>query len=160
MKKILYILCFSPCLFYGQEQLSLDDILTIDSKNNFLKVVIESGYSEGNTTSEKTYYGKGFKEEKSQATDWAEYTSEKEEFYFEQSDLSFVRKHGKDGVCYYDAIIADIKKQCEFLKIMNHDSKKNGDINFATYSCPGAKFKGPIGYAQVEGNGVIQEFSK
>ena len=37
-------------------------------------------------------------------------------------------------------------------------SLKAGDVDFATYNCPGAKFKGSIGFAQVHGNGVVQEF--
>ena len=97
MKKILFLLFF-PFSVFAQEQLSLDNILTISDKNSFLKEVIENGYSEGNSTKDKIYYGKGFKKEKTQATDWAEYTLASGEFYFEQSNLAFVRKNGN---CYY-----------------------------------------------------------
>ena len=96
MKKILFLLFF-PFSVFAQEQLSLDNILTISDKNSFLKEVIENGYSEGNSTKDKIYYGKGFKKEKTQATDWAEYTLASGEFYFEQSNLAFVRKNGN---CY------------------------------------------------------------
>lgn len=158
MKKALLILILCPLFVFSQETLSLNDILTINSKDAFLKVVIENGYSEGNTTSDKIYYGKGFKSDKTQATDWAEYTLNKGEFYFEQSDLAFVRKHGKDGACYFDLIVAEIKNTCEHLNVMMHDSKKNGKVNFSTYKCNDAKYKGSIGFAQIDGNGVIQEF--
>ena len=60
MKKILFLLFF-PFSVFAQEQLSLDNILTISDKNSFLKEVIENGYSEGNSTKDKIYYGKGFK---------------------------------------------------------------------------------------------------
>ena len=154
MKKLLFLLFVCPVLVFGQESLSLNDILTINSKDAFLKVVIENGYSQGNSSGDKIYYGKGLSKDKAKATDWAEYTMSNGEFYFEQSNLSFVEKNGN---CYYNLIVADIKKNCEFTSISKH-SGKAGDVDFATYNCPGAKFKGSIGFAQVHGNGVVQEF--
>tara|TARA_B100001287_G_scaffold72449_1_gene60096 strand:+ start:6989 stop:7471 length:483 start_codon:yes stop_codon:yes gene_type:complete len=158
MKNFFYLILLCPIFLFGQQTLSLGDILTIDSKEAFLKVAIENGYSEGNTNKEKIYYGKGFKGDKSQATDWAEYTLDVGEFYFEQSDLSYVRKHSKKIACYYDMLVSEIKDKCEYQKIMIHDSKKNGEVNFSTYKCANSKFKGNIGFAQVDGNGIIQEF--
>lgn len=158
MKRLLILLLVCPLIIFGQGKLSLNDILTIDSKDAFLKVVIENGYSEGNTTNDKIYYGKGFINDKLQATDWAEYTINKGEFYFEQSDLSFVRKHTKKVGCYYDLLVDEIKNTCEHQKVMMHESKKNGQVNFSTYKCSSSKFNGSIGFAQVDGNGIIQEF--
>ena len=43
---------------------------------------------------------------------------------------------------------------------MKHSSSKNGSVNFTTYKCSGAKYKGYLGFAQVDGNGVIQLFPK
>ena len=160
MKRFILLLFIIPIINQAQEKLSLNDILTIDSKETFLKVVIENGYSEGNTNSDKIYYGKGFKNNKIQATDWAEYTIVKGEFYFEQSDLAYVRKHGKKDGCYYDILVTDIKNTCDHQKVMMHDSKKNGEVNFSTYKCSNSKFNGLIGFAQVDGNGIIQEFPK
>ena len=62
MKKLFFVLLF-PVSFFAQEKLTLDNILTISDKNSFLKEVIENGYSEGNSTKDKIYYGKGFKKE-------------------------------------------------------------------------------------------------
>ena len=137
MKKILFLLFF-PISIFAQEQLSLDNILTISDKNSFLKEVIENGYSEGNSTKDKIYYGKGFKKEKTQATDWAEYTLSNGEFYFEQSNLAFVRKNGD---CYYDVIVSDVKSKCSFLEIKEHTGKSR-TVNFATYDCPAKKSQG------------------
>ena len=155
MKKVLFLILF-PISIISQEQLSLENILTISDKNSFLKEVIENGYSEGNSTKDKIYYGKGFKKEKTQATDWAEYTLSNGEFYFEQSNLAFVRKNGN---CYYDVIVSDLKSKCSFLKIKEHKGKSR-TVNFATYDCPGKSYKGDIGFAQVNGNGVVLLFSK
>ncbi|MDG2344178.1 MAG: hypothetical protein P8L23_06335 [Flavobacteriales bacterium] len=158
MKKIIFILLLAPLFSLGQEKLSLKNVLNISDKDSFLKEVIENGYSEGNSTKDKIYYGKGMSKDKTLATDWAEYTLTNGEFYFEQGDLTSARKRAKDGACYYDLIVSDIKNQCQHVKVMVHDSKKNGEVNFSTYQCSGAKFKGNIGFAQIDGNGVIQEF--
>jgi hypothetical protein len=70
----------------------------------------------------------------------------------------FVRKHKKKITCYYDIIVSDIKKSCKQLENMMHESTRNGEVNFSTYKCEAAKFKGNIGFAMVKNNGVIQEF--
>ena len=156
MKNILFILFVCPLVALGQEALSLNDILTINSKDAFLKVVIENGYSEGNSTATKIYYAKGLSKDKTKATDWAEFSIDNGEFYFEQSSLSYARKNDN---CYYDQIVSEIKKQCEYAKIATHSSN-TGEVKFTTYTCPGAKYSGMLGFAQDHGNGIIQEFPK
>jgi len=160
MKKILAILIFLPSFLMAQDKLTFSDIIKIKNQDIFLKTVIEKGYSEGNSTSEKIYYGKGLSKDKMEATDWAEFTTLNGEFYFEQSNLEYSRKRSKGKLCYYDQIVSEIKSTCEYNKIMKHSSSKNGSVNFTTYKCPGAKYKGYLGFAQVDGNGVIQLFPK
>ena len=75
-------------------------------------------------------------------------------FCFEQSSLSYARKNDN---CYYDQIVSEIKKQCEYAKIATHSSN-TGEVKFTTYTCPGAKYSGMLGFAQDHGNGIIQEF--
>jgi hypothetical protein len=43
---------------------------------------------------------------------------------------------------------------------MKHSSTTNGSVNFTTYKCDGAKYKGYLGFAQIDGNGVVQLFPK
>ena len=160
MKKILAILILLPSFLMAQDKLTYSDIIKIKNQDIFLKTVIEKGYSEGNTTSEKIYYGKGLSKDKMEATDWAEFTTLSGEFYFEQSNLEYSRKRAKGKLCYYDQIVSEIKSTCEYNKIMKHSSSKNGSVNFTTYKCSGAKYKGYLGFAQVDGNGVIQLFPK
>ena len=69
-------------------------------------------------------------------------------------------KYSKGKKCYYDQIVSEIKNTCEYNKIMKHSSAKNGSVNFTTYKCPGSKYKGYLGFAQIDGNGVIQLFPK
>jgi len=158
MKKLFTILFLIPIVLSAQNQLTLSDILTINDKDSFLNIVKEKKYLEGNSTTDKIYFGKGLSKDKTQATDWAEYTLNKNEFYFEQSDVAFVRKHKKKITCYYDIIVSDIKKSCKQLENMTHESTRNGEVNFSTYKCEAAKFMGNIGFAMVKNNGVIQEF--
>ena len=160
MKKLITLLFLVPTFLFAQGNLAFGDIIKIKNQDLFLRTVIENGYSEGNSTSEKIYYGKGLSKDKTEATDWAEYTILNGEFYFEQSNLQYVRKRSKDKSCYYDQIVSEIKNTCEYYKIMKHSSSKNGSINFTTYKCAGAKFKGYLGFAQIDGNGVVQLFPK
>jgi len=160
MKKFIAFLLLIPTFLMAQEKLSFSDIIKINSQDLFLKTVIENGYSEGNSTSEKLYYGKGLSKDKMEATDWAEFTTLSGEFYFEQSNLQYVRKRSKQKSCYYDQIVSEIKNTCEYNKIMKHSSTKNGSVNFTTYKCAGAKYKGYLGFAQIDGNGVVQLFPK
>ena len=160
MKKILAIIILLPSFLMAQDKLTYSDIIKIKNQDIFLKTVIEKGYSEGNSTSEKIYYGKGLSKDKMEATDWAEFTTLSGEFYFEQSNLEYSRKRAKGKLCYYDQIVSEIKSTCEYNKIMKHSSSKNGSVNFTTYKCSGAKYKGYLGFAQVDGNGVIQLFPK
>ncbi|MAT67141.1 MAG: hypothetical protein CL830_01930 [Crocinitomicaceae bacterium] len=160
MKKILALLILLPSFLMAQEKLTYSDIIKIKNQDLFLKTVIEKGYSEGNSTSEKLYYGKGLSKDKMEATDWAEFTTLSGEFYFEQSNLEYSRKRAKGKPCYYDQIVSEIKSTCEYNKIMKHSSSKNGSVNFTTYKCPGAKYKGYLGFAQIDGNGVVQLFPK
>ena len=160
MKKLITLLFLAPTFLFAQGNLAFSDIIKIKNQDLFLRTVIENGYSEGNSTSEKIYYGKGLSKDKTEATDWAEYTILNGEFYFEQSNLQYVRKRSKDKSCYYDQIVTEIKNTCEYYKIMKHSSTKNGSINFTTYKCPGAKYKGYLGFAQIDGNGVVQLFPK
>jgi hypothetical protein len=160
MKKVIALLFLIPTFIMAQEKLSFSNIIKINSQDLFLKTVIENDYSEGNSTSEKIYYGKGLSKNKMEATDWAEFTIPTGEFYFEQSNLQYARKRSKPKSCYYDQIVSEIKNTCEYYKIMRHSSTKNGSVNFTTYKCPGAKFKGYLGFAQIDGNGVVQLFPK
>jgi hypothetical protein len=160
MKNIFIFLFLTPSIFVAQDQLTFNDLLKIKNQDVFLKTVIEKGYSEGNSTGEKSYYGIGFSKDKTEATDWAKFTNLTSEFYFEQSNLEYARKFSKGKNCYYDQIVIEIKNTCEYNKILKHSSSQNGSVNFSTYKCPGAKYKGYLGFAQVDGNGVIQLFPK
>ena len=103
MKRFIIFLFAFPYILFAQDQLTFSDILKIKNQDIFLKTVIEKGYSEGNSTANKLYYGLGLSKDKSEATDWAEFTTLNSEFYFEQSNLEYVRKYS-EGKCYYDQI--------------------------------------------------------
>ena len=104
MKRFFILLFVFPHIIFAQDQLSFSDILKIN-QDTFLKTVIEKGYSEGNSTAEKLYYGLGLSKDKSEATDWAKVTILNSEFYFEQSNLEYVRKYAKGKKCYFDQVV-------------------------------------------------------
>ena len=56
MKKLFTILFLIPIVLSAQNQLTLSDILTINDKDSFLKIVKEKSYSEGNLKSDKIYF--------------------------------------------------------------------------------------------------------
>ena len=45
----------------------------------------------------------------------------------------------------------------EVTKNLYKNQKQN---KFTTYDCPGKSYKGEIGFAQVDGNGIVLLFSK
>ena len=53
-----------------------------------------------------------------------------------------------------------ILKQNAILGIKDHKGKTKKVNNFTTYDCPGKSYKGEIGFAQVDGNGIVLLFSK
>ena len=65
MKRFFILLFAFPHIIFAQDQLSFSDILKIKNQDTFLKTVIEKGYSEGNSTAEKLYYGLGLSKDKS-----------------------------------------------------------------------------------------------
>ena len=64
MKKLIALIFLIPSLLIAQDKLTYSDIINIKNQDLFLKTVIEKGYSEGNSKSDKLYYGKGLSKDK------------------------------------------------------------------------------------------------
>ena len=117
MKKILFLLFF-PISIFAQEQLTLDNILTISDKNSFQRRLLKTDILK-EILQRQDLLWKRIQKKKTQATDWAEYTFQMESF-FEQATLC-----KKNGDCYYDVIVSDVKSKCSFLKLKNTLKIKN-----------------------------------
>tara|TARA_B100001250_G_scaffold228846_1_gene196441 strand:+ start:204 stop:665 length:462 start_codon:yes stop_codon:yes gene_type:complete len=135
MKQLLLILFFFPLLIYSQANLSFYDIKQINSKQMFLKVVLENGFQKSSDDWRLSYgYNLTKKDEGNTATTWASfYTSKEFRFDFYKANLESVR--------IYERIVQKIQTSCEFKKVRQEDS-----YDAIYYSCPGSKYIGWIGY--------------
>ena len=162
MKKLLFFLLIIPSIGNSQVK-SFDDLKQINSAQQFKRVVIENGYeknprndnveiflSYGIDLKKQTngYYGSSYFGEYFIGDDNI-FGIKKDEWNFQFSDLSYYRKN---GICYYDIIVDEIKNQCKFYKV--DEDKYGRDI--VLYSCAGSTYKGKIGFFTNENTGFIK----
>ena len=137
MKQLLLILFFFPLLIYSQESLLFYDIKQINSKQMFLKVVLENGFEknvEKTKDSELVYvYNLTEKDDGIEGSTFAYYypLAETFSFYFYEGNSESSR--------VFEGIINKIQSECVFKEV---DEKS--DIIY--YSCSGSKYNGWIGY--------------
>tara|TARA_B110000879_G_C10819118_1_gene373412 strand:+ start:42 stop:572 length:531 start_codon:yes stop_codon:yes gene_type:complete len=171
MKKLLLLLLIVPSIGNSQVK-SFDDLKQINSVQQFKKVVLENGYEKNlENVYEEFYlsYGVGLEKQNNGATDesdtwgasyWASYITAEDlysklrddkpnEWAFEFPDLSYDRKN---GICYYDIIVDEIKNQCKFYKV--GEDERGREI--VLYSCVGTSYQGKIGYLTDKGLGIIK----
>ena len=86
--------------------------------------------------------------ENSRASAWAYFYKSNETFEF----IFF--KFNIDSQNTYNEIVLDIQSSCNF-----HSIDENSDYDIIYYGCPGAKFKGIIGYYD-EGNDNLRILTK
>ena len=143
MRIFLFILILLPFSSFNQEKLDLRDLKSISSKSTFQKVVLENGFSKNSAVEWKLNYGykldKNFSDpDKYQAVTWASFYYSNETFMFQ-----FYNQEP------YNRIVRQIQSSCNFHSI---DERTDYDIIF--YGCPGARFKGVIGYCD-NGDGSL-----
>ena len=140
MRIFLFILILSPLLSFNQEKLDLRDLKSISSKSTFQKVVLENGFSKNPDVDWYLSYGhdldKNFSDpDDYQASTWAFFYNYDETFSFQFYKLNM------ESEMSYNRIVRQIQSSCNFHSI---DEKSDYDIIY--YGCPGARFKGIIGY--------------
>ena len=162
MKKLLLLLLIIPSIGNSQVK-SFDDLKQINSAQQFKRVVLENGYEKNpRNDNVEIYLSYGINLKKRNdgyygASYWGEYFIgddnrfgiKKNEWRFEFPDLSYDRKN---GICYYDIIVDEIKNQCKFYKV---DEDQYGN-EIVLYSCVGVSYQGKIGYYTDEGDGNIK----
>ena len=161
MKKLLLLLLIIPSIGNSQVK-SFDDLKQINSVQQFKRVAIENGYEKNpkNVYDKDLSYGIGFEKNKVTplnpsgytATYWGHYRigdDNPNEWGFEFPKLSYYRKN---GICYYDIIVDEIKNQCKFYKV---DEDEYG-TEIVLYSCVGTSYQGKIGYYTDKGSGYIK----
>ena len=140
MRIFLFLLIFVPLLSFNQEKLDLRDLKSISSKSTFQKVVLENGFSKVPEIEWKLTYGYDLDKDFSdpddyRASTWASFYYSDETFMFQFYKLDM------DSEMSYKRIVRQIQSSCNF-----HSIDEGSDYDIIYYGCPGAKFKGVIGY--------------
>ena len=140
MRIFLFILILSPLLSFNQSKLDLRDLKSISSKSTFQKVVLENGFSKNSAIEYKLSYGHNLDKDFSDPSDyrastWASF------YYSDETFLFQFYKLDSDSEMSYNRIVRQIQSSCNF-----HSIDENSDYDIIYYGCPGAKFKGVIGY--------------
>lgn len=140
MKTLNLIIALLLCTqAYGQV-MDLDTLLEIDSKNAYLKTVIENGYSQAANQRE------GF------LVYELEYSAGKIGSYY-----SLLTTDVEWGFLYpvytmaFNIIVAAIKERCRFETIYKFTEKQT----FSCYSCPKAKASGYIGFTNDQAPSIL-----
>ena len=144
MKKLLLLLLSIPLMSFGQE-ITYDELMTINSEDTFKRVVIENSFefSKGENFIIYGYKLETDKEGDDIATKWASYDKTFGNFLFQ-----FI-KDGLFSDLEFNRIVSDIKSKCEYFEI-------NGE--YVTYNCADASFEGQIGFKTADGSGFVISF--
>ena len=153
MRIFLSLLIFVPLLSFNQSKLDLRDLKSISSKSTFQKVVLENGFSKSSVEDWRLSYGynldKDYQDPKDyRASTWAFFYLN--ETYYEDFMFRFF-KPNLESEKSYRKIVRQIQSSCNF-----HSIEEYSDYDIIYYGCPGAKFKGVIGYFEFEDNFYIK----
>ena len=153
MKKLL-LLFLLPVFVFSQ---TYEDIISINSERQFLRVVIENGYELSEKVSGVLVYALNpiNGENEMKAESWAYYYSGEKGDSFFQFNIS---REGLLGVINkesaYDLIFNQVKEKCKFIDIESY-----GDTSYSCYNCSEANLIGKIGFSSSKGIGNIVSFN-
>ena len=160
MKKLILLLLFIPILSFGQ--ISYKDIMKLDSKDAFQKLMIDKKMSIIEKNDDYFQYALTPRDKDGETVSTLFGT------YYDYTDLftfSFVRT-GYEYNPYtgdkiqenivvsnsFDPIQKKVERKCRFIKIVNI-----GEIDFACYLCNDAKFRGYLGLGFKGNQGIVQQ---
>ena len=145
MKRLLLILLI-PTLSYSQ---TYDDIISINSPENFKKVVIENDYQldyEDESLIKYNYVGN--KRDGIIRTSVYSVKDNSWEFSFKRPDYDW-------ETTPYDLIVSEIKDECKYYKIISVNN-----VDFVSYSCHESTYNGNLGFVITNDSGIIKMFPK
>ena len=151
--RTLIILLFVSFNSFGQ--IEYKDVTRIDSKDAFLKLMFDNGFSsveyEGANENTITYLLNPIKDDEGEwlSSELAQWWGATDNFFF-----SFTRtnKYGTVVDNNYDQIYERVKRRDNFYKMYTV-----GKTTYACYVCPKAKFEGYLCFTINEGNGQIAQ---
>ena len=160
--KTTIILLFIPLLSFSQ--ITYKDVMSINSLNQFKRIMIEKNYEydKSKESDDIIIYGYEITRDSikgNKAKSWGYYNLKNNNWEIKlsvQSIFGGFLKSTDDYKVPYHLITENIKKKCRFYKVIKD---KRNDIDFATYSCSESSYKGKIGFAIYEGQGIIKHFT-
>lgn len=143
MNRILFLLLFIPLISNGQ---SYNDIMSINSLDKFKRVVIENDYELDNVNTGGVIKYKFVKVLFSKTMRTGSYNQKNNlwEFSFVRSEYDYENET-------YDLIVSNIKRDCDFYKILTIDG-----VDFSCYDCSESKYNGRIGFVINDGSGIVK----
>jgi len=156
VKKFLFILLFIPVISFSQ--VTYKDVMSISTKNTFLKVMLDNKYSQMESYSAELVFGL-IPTEDGKSTSFAYYYPDNRfEFQFTRTGIRNKGEPNEEEVVIdnpYDTIYDIINRKCKLISIREIEGK-----NYACYDCNKAKFDGLIGLTTFGKSGFITAFSE
>tara|TARA_B000000475_G_C15984787_1_gene442555 strand:+ start:801 stop:1268 length:468 start_codon:yes stop_codon:yes gene_type:complete len=150
MKKLLLLLLF-PLISFSQ--VTYKDLLSINSLDQFKRVMIENDYDfvEKTETETLTYAISPTKNDEGELV-----SSDFANFHIDSTIFSFSWHESHFGKFRYKVIYDEVKEKCKFSKILETEDLDNDGkpIDYACYTCPKSSV-GLIGFTKAYGLGVI-----
>ena len=148
MRKLILLLLIPLTSF---SQVTYEDILSINSLDQFKRVMIENDYDfvEKNERESLTYakYPTKNDEGKIESSSWAYFSPEYNSYIFEFVNILW-------GSNAYDNIYNIVKEKCKFSEILDIKDNDGKPIDYACYTCPESS-AGKIGFTKADGVGTI-----
>ena len=153
MKRLLLLLII-PTLSYSQ--ITFEDIMSIDSTDSFIRLMIESGYEkiDDQSNDSLSVYGINLTTD-SMSNSFCFYNNYSKRYGLGFNRTTFLTKLGMEednSENQYDLIVEEIKNQCMYYEIINDDN------DWVTYRCLDSKYIGVVGFTIKDGWGWIRNF--
>ena len=149
--RILIILLFVSFKTFGQ--VTYKDLLSINSVDQFKRVMIENDYDfvEKTETETLTYAIYPTNNDEGEFV-----SSDRANFHIDSTIFSFSWHESLFGKFRYKVIYDEVKEKCKFSKILETEDLDNDGkpIDYACYTCPESSV-GLIGFTKAYGLGVI-----
>ena len=153
MKKLILLLII-PIFTYSQ---TYNELMGIESINDFKRVMIENGYEMDVDNDTKVVFGYNLVGEghKKKSEKWGMYFKEsKVMFYqFNETPIDILRRFGD-----YDDIVDNIKSKCEYDDIIVVDEEGGMGSEYVGYICSESNLDGKFGFMVSDSSGIVIYF--
>ena len=156
MKKLLFLSLFIPLISFSQ--VTYKDVMSISTKNTFLKVMLDNKYSKMESYSAELVFGLIPSENDTSSSFAYYYSDNRFMFQFVRTGTMYTGTPKEKVVVMdntYDGIYNKISEKCKLVSIREVDKK-----NYACYDCRKAKFDGLIGLTTSGQSGFITAFAE